>query len=341
MAIIAFLASFLIARLISLSAHRLGLVQMPNHRSSHFTPTPSGGGLGIAIAGCVCTLPLVVGQSAPITWTIAVSAVGGLIGFLDDRLDLPARYRIVCHIALVGVLALFVLGLSVPGTGENELMTIVTFGAVLFLGVWWINLFNFMDGIDGIAASEAIFILVTAVALVMAGNFGEASWIVVFPLIVVVAACLGFLLLNWPPARVFMGDAGSNYLAFFLLGMSFVSFAHGYMSAAMWAILPATFVVDATVTLLRRVTTGERWFAAHREHTYQRLARRWNGHLKVTLLYGVINIVWLLPLALMARNLPSIDWIIIVVAYIPLVALCIAAQVGLTDKAATNNRKPT
>ncbi|MDP2782165.1 glycosyltransferase family 4 protein [Devosia sp.] len=341
MSALAFVVSFQIARKISINGQKLGLIQVPNHRSSHYKPTVSGGGLGIAVAGTLLVLPSLAGAHAMMTWAILVSAVGGLVGFLDDRLDLPARYRIVLHVLLVGMLIYVTLGLSAPGFTIDGIVALLTWGTVLFLGVWWINLFNFMDGIDGIAASEAIFILGAAASFVVLGDFGDASWTVVLPLCVVAAACMGFLLLNWPPARVFMGDAGSNYLAFFTLSMALISFANGYISGAIWVILPAAFVSDATVTLFRRILAGERWFAAHREHTYQRLSRRWNGHLKVTLLYAAINMLWLFPLAFLARNQSSMDWLIALVAYCPLVVLCIAAQAGLSDRPATNGRKRT
>lgn len=341
MAALAFVVSFQIARQISINGQELGLLQMPNHRSSHEKPTVSGGGLGIAVAGTLFVLPSLAGDHSMMAWAILVSAVGGLVGFLDDKLDLPARFRIVLHILLVGLLIYATLGLSAPEFTVGGLVALLTWGMVLFLGVWWINLFNFMDGIDGIAASEAIFILGVAAFFVVLGDFGEAAWTVLLPLCVVTAACMGFLLLNWPPARIFMGDAGSNYLAFFALSMALISFANGYISAAVWIILPAAFVSDATVTLLRRMLTGEKWFAAHREHTYQRLSRRWNGHLKVTLLYAAINMLWLFPLAFLARNQSSMDWLIALIAYCPLVVLCIAAQTGLSDHTATNGRKQT
>ncbi|MGB3336738.1 MAG: glycosyltransferase family 4 protein [Devosia sp.] len=322
---LAFTTAFFIARHISLNGERMGLLQVPNRRSSHKKPTSSGGGAGIALAGSLCLLPWLAGAAPALTWVVVVSALGGVVGLLDDRLDVPARYRIVIHFVLVGILSHSALNLPF----SPDLIALATWALVLLLGVWWINLFNFMDGIDGIAASEAVFILGAAAFLI---GFGEAEGLLL-PLSIGIAASVGFLLWNWPPARVFMGDAGSNYLAFFILGLAFISLAAGAMTPAVWVILTATFVADATITLLRRMLKGERWLTAHREHTYQRLSRRWNGHLRVTLLYAAVNLLWLFPLALLVHNHPHMDWFIALVAYLPIVAACIFTQAGRSDSA--------
>lgn len=332
--VLAFAASFAIANLIRRNGDRLSLVQVPNHRSSHVKPTVSGGGLGIAVAGTAGSALLLAGAPSGLLTVTLVSAIGATMGFLDDRLDLPARYRIVAHFILVGVL-LFALGpLPAPELIPGVPIVPIIIAILLVLGVWWINLFNFMDGIDGIAAMEAVFVLGAATSFILWASPGTETWGPVPTMIVVCAACLGFLLLNWPPAQIFMGDAGSNYLAFVILGVSLISIAAGTMTYAVWAILPAAFVADATVTLLRRILHGERWFAAHRLHAYQKLSRRWNGHLPSTLLYAAINVAWLYPLAYWANAQPGIEWFIAVLAYIPLVLFCWAAGAGRPENAA-------
>ena len=328
-AVSAFVVSFAIADLIRRYGAKFQLVQAPNHRSSHVKPTVSGGGLGIAVAGTA--FGLVLGQGAPTAFhiAVAVSAIGAVIGFLDDRFDLSAALRIIAHFGLVGALVLSSGVVSTPGFVQiGSIMPMLALGVLLVVGVWWINLFNFMDGIDGIAATEAVFILGAASTLLAGSVLESGDWATAQAITAVIAACLGFLLLNWPPARIFMGDAGSNYLAFFVLAVALLTVASGTLSYAVWAILPATFVADATMTLLRRALSGERWLSAHRLHAYQKLSRRWNSHLWSTLLYGAINLVWLYPLAYWAHKQPSLEWLIVALAYIPVTLFCWVVGAG-------------
>lgn len=322
-AVSAFVVSFAIAELIRRHGTSLRLLQAPNYRSSHIKPTVSGGGLGIAVAGTAAGLAL--GQDAPTGFhvAVAVSAIGSTIGFLDDRFDLSAALRIIAHFCLVTTLVLSSGIITMPDLLQlRSLMPILALGVLLIVGVWWINLFNFMDGIDGIAATEAVFILAAASTFLAGSALESGDWATAQAVAAVIAACLGFLLLNWPPARIFMGDAGSNYLAFFILAVALLTIASGTMGYAVWAILPATFVADATVTLLRRAMNGERWLSAHRLHAYQKLSRRWNSHLLSTLLYGGINLAWLYPLAYWAHMKPSLEWLIVALAYIPVTLFC-------------------
>lgn len=321
-AVPAFVISFAIAELIRRYGASLRLVQAPNHRSSHVKPTVSGGGLGIAVAGTMLGLVLGLDASAAFHVAIAVSAIGATIGFLDDRFDLSAVLRIIAHFALVGALVLTSGVVPIADLQLWSIMTLFGFGVLLIVGVWWINLFNFMDGIDGLAATEAVFILGAASTFLAGAALQGGDWATAQTIAAVIAACLGFLLLNWPPARIFMGDAGSNYLAFFTLAVALISIASGTMGYAVWAILPATFVVDATMTLVRRALNGERWLSAHRLHAYQKLSRRWNSHLSSTLLYGAINLIWLYPLAYWAHQQPTLEWLIVALAYIPITLFC-------------------
>lgn len=325
----AFVVSFGIAELIRRYGASLQLVQAPNYRSSHVRPTVSGGGLGIAVAGTMLCLVLGLGASAAFHVAVAVSAIGATIGFLDDRFDLSAALRIVAHFGLVAALVLSSGIIPTPDLLQlGSILPLLTLGVLLVVGVWWINLFNFMDGIDGIAATEAVFILVAASTFLAWSASESGDWATAQAIAAVIAACLGFLLLNWPPARIFMGDAGSNYLAFFILAVALLTVASGAMGYAVWAILPATFVADATVTLLRRAMNGERWLSAHRLHAYQKLSRRWNSHLWSTLLYGGINLVWLYPLAYWAHKQPNLEWLIVALAYIPVTLFCWVVGAG-------------
>jgi len=202
-------------------AEALRLVQMPNHRSSHLRPTPTGGGLGIVVAGSLAGIALVVLPG----WMVGGVALGlaallAVVGLRDDVAHLPARVRFGVQVVVcVGLLV--VLGdlpaLALSGGLGFQVTGWVLFGLLLLVGVWWINLFNFMDGIDGIAGMQAVFMLLAGAAMAM-WAVPEAIYSPVWMLMLCVAAATaGFLLLNWPPAKIFMGDVGSTWLAFIVV----------------------------------------------------------------------------------------------------------------------------
>jgi Fuc2NAc and GlcNAc transferase len=194
--------------------------------------------------------------------------------------------------------------------------------------MWTLNLFNFMDGIDGIAASEAVFVTLAVLPSLMmlnvAGGIATAS-------LIVGSAALGFLRWNWPPAKIFMGDVGSGYVGFVIATLALATAGQRPVAAWIWLILGGVFFVDATVTLLRRLMRGERVHEAHRTHAYQWLARSWNNHRRVTLTVLAINLLWLLPCALWATLRPARAATITLVALAPLVALAVAAGAGRSE----------
>jgi Fuc2NAc and GlcNAc transferase len=317
-------------------AVNLKLISTPNDRSSHAHPMPSGGGLGIAFGGTIAGVWLMWEQSWA-WWGIAgLALILAMVGLADDIRHLPARLRFAVQLLIVIVL-LWVVGF-VEGVGTLPLVTSepavagLTISLVLLLaGVWWINLFNFMDGIDGIAGAQAIFMLLAAAGLgawLDPGVMTTTGWLWMLSL---AAATAGFLLLNWPPARIFMGDVGSTYLAMLIFGLALVSVRQGWLSYEVWIILGATFVVDATATLLRRMLSRDRWFDAHRSHTYQRLTRRFGSHQPVTMITVAINILWLAPLAWLSLSRPTWAWFTVLVAYLPLAAAVLSLGAGKKD----------
>ena len=196
--------------------------------------------------------------------------------------------------------------------------------AALYL-VWMLNLTNFMDGIDGIAGVEAITVCLSAVFLSGVAAPGEHLWIA--PL-VLASATLGFLMWNWPPAKIFMGDAGSGFLGVMLAALSLQA---GWVVNRLfwsWLILLGVFVVDATVTLIRRMARGERFYEAHRTHAYQHAAVHRGAHLPVTVAVGVINLCWLLPVALLVA-LGWLDGLLgVLISYAPLVVAAVRLKAG-------------
>lgn len=194
------------------------------------------------------------------------------------------------------------------------------------LGVaWTVNLFNFMDGIDGIASSEAVFIAWSGALLGLLTGLSPAVPTMAF---VFGAVCCGFLLWNWPPAKIFMGDVGSGYLGFILVVLAVGATRENPAALAVWVILGGVFFCDATVTLARRLGRGERVHEAHRSHAYQWLARRRKSHRFVTLAVSGVNLLWLLPCAWFASMHPGLAAWLVLIAFMPLVLVALWAGAG-------------
>jgi Fuc2NAc and GlcNAc transferase len=303
-----------------------GVLDIPNQRSSHSQATPRGGGVAIVAAATLALLVLALRGSIP-RELLLVLIGGGIavagVGFADDHYSIPAGPRLAVHFLAAAWAVYWLGGFESVRVGAN-ILHLGWAGVVLAtLGiVWFLNLFNFMDGIDGIAASEAIFIA-AAGALLSSGGDGVAPAAWVFA-----ASCGGFLLWNWPPAKIFMGDVGSGYLGY---GLAVLGLKAAHQDAAalwVWLILGAVFLLDASVTLARRALRGERVYQAHRSHAYQWLARRWRSHRRVTLAVVGLNLLWLAPCAALARGYPTMAAWIALMALLPLAVAVLAAGAG-------------
>lgn len=291
-----------------------GILDVPNERSSHLVVTPRGGGMAIVVVflGGVFLMTLY----GTITRALGITLGGGglvvaAIGWLDDKRGLTPQLRAFFHL-VAAAWALYWLG-GFPGIDLG--FTCLRFngiGTVLAVvgTVWMINLYNFMDGIDGIAGTEAIIVAVTAgVLLVVGGNLSLAllCW-------ALASAVGGFLIWNWPPAKIFMGDVASGFLGFVLATLAIASENSGELSIIIWLVLLGVFVVDATVTLLIRVLQGERWYEAHRTHVYQLAVQAGYSHKQVTravlglnlCLAVVAGIAWLWPQWLLAVGIVAL-----------------------------------
>lgn len=306
------------------------LMDIPNDRSSHDIPTPRGGGVSIVLTFLAGLIVLKFTGFLPVFlfWALFGSgALVSLIGWGDDRLDLPARLRLPGH--FVGaVWALVWLGglpeLAVYGV-EINLGIAGHILAAIYL-VWLLNLYNFMDGINGIAGVEAISVCVGGVVLYMlAQEQAEGMW--VLP-VLLGAATVGFLFWNFPRARIFMGDAGSGFLG---LVLGVLSISVGWVAPELfwgWLILLGAFIVDATVTLLRRALRGEKVYEAHCCHAYQNAAQKCGSHAPVTLVYGAINLFWLLPVASFVVSGLLDGTLGVIIAYIPLAGAALWFKAG-------------
>ncbi|MEP7311060.1 MAG: glycosyltransferase family 4 protein [Pseudomonadota bacterium] len=326
--VIAWLVSFALTGVVQRQALRARLLDIPNARSSHALPTPRGGGIAIAIV--VCAGLAILAALGRVTSTTVLAIVPATLavaiaGLVDDRRGLSARIRLVIHFAAAALYIGTIGGPPALGIAWLDGLPWLP-SAVTLLGlVWLLNLFNFMDGIDGIAGAELVFVSF-ALALVTQLSSGPPA----SPLFAVLlgAAGAGFLGWNWPPAKIFMGDVGSGFVGLALGALSLQTMQE--CGIAMWVplILLASFTTDATVTLLRRVVRGETWHAAHRTHAYQWLSRRWGSHRKVVLALLASNLLWLLPLALLALRFPRHGGSIAALAHLPLVVLACWSGAG-------------
>jgi Fuc2NAc and GlcNAc transferase len=318
-AVAGFAASWGLTGLARRYALRRSLLDVPNHRSSHTAPTPRGGGMAIvAVAlagvGALAVLRVVDGRTAAaLAGSLALVAA---IGWADDHGGVPARWRALVH-AAAAAWALAWLG-GMPslaiGTGPPLRLGAVGTGLALLGIVWLTNLFNFMDGIDGIAGGEAVSVgLGGALLLALHGDHALAA-----VSLLVAAASAGFLAWNWQPARIFMGDVGSGALGCVLAVLAVASENRGSVPLLAWVLLGGVFIFDATLTLLRRVARGERFFEAHRRHAYQRRVQAGWSHGRTSACVLALN-AGLLGLALWATRAPG---------RLPLAAAAAAALLG-------------
>lgn len=290
-----------------------GLLDVPGERSLHAAPTPTSGGLGILGGVLLAAFTMHLDAALDEAWCLALLLAAGLslLGFADDRRGLPVRWRLAVQLLAASLL----LAALWPELGA--------FGPILPLaGLFWLvgftNLFNFMDGIDGLAATQAVFAGAAAAAL---AALQGAPYPAVLPFACLAGAALGFLPWNWPPARLFMGDAGSLMLGFLFAAGGVLSVLRDALSGVAWLILWAPFLVDGGLTLLRRALRGEALTSAHREHAYQRHALRYGSHRPVTLAVLALDLVWLLPLAWLALRFPEWQTLILCLALLPILLI--------------------
>lgn len=329
---VAAVASLFLTALLRRYALSRSLIDIPNARSSHSIPTPRGGGVSIVLS-FLLAVPFLAGAGA-LSWSMACALLGAggavaVLGFLDDHGHIAARWRLLGHF-MAAAWALFWLG-GLPAVGAFGL--VLDFGflgqilAALYL-VWMLNLYNFMDGIDGIASLEAICVCCGVSLIYWVSGNEHLIWA---PLLLV-ASVSGFFYWNFPPARIFMGDAGSGFLGI-ILGL--LSLQAAWVSPDLlwiWLILLGVFIVDATFTLGRRLMRGDKVYEAHRSHAYQFASRRFAGHLPVTLGVAFINIGWLLPIALCVVLLGLDGAVGLCIAYIPLVVLAVKFKAGTLER---------
>ncbi len=307
------------------------LMDIPNHRSSHLYPTPRGGGVAFVLVFLLSISCLIYYHH--LNWMggrIIIFALFliAVIGFLDDRKSLPVKWRFLGHI-FVCILVLY--GMS-PIPAMNVLHwtipPIVMFILAFFYLIWMLNLYNFMDGIDGLAGSQALFVCSAMSFLYLLTGYETH----ILPLLILAATIGGFLFWNFPPARIFMGDAGSGFLGLVLAIFSLQSLNLNQSFIWSWLILMGVFIVDTTWTLLVRFVYKEPVHQAHCSHAYQNATKLLSKHLNVTLNVFLINTVWLFPIALLVGFRLVNGLIGLVLAYIPLLLLALQLDAGRRNK---------
>jgi len=310
------------------TAARVGAMPRGASAGRPGTSVPVAAGLVIAavtlVAGSQLHAPL-----TPPAWLLAL-AIGGilnaLLGAADDLFDLSALLRLVIHLA-IGWSVLLLHG--VPSDHFQflgwELPPLLLWVILPVYISWWTNLFNFMDGLDGMVALQAAAIALWACFIVSGDGAPEvARYFACFG-----ASFAAFLLFNWAPARLMLGDAGSTFGGFAIAMLTLLADRMQTMPLAASLILTAGLWVDATYTLLRRASRGERLHIAHLDHAYQHAAAAGHSHRRVSGGYGLVTLLWLGPLALLAARYDHLALPLLLLAIAPLVWFCVRLQAGL------------
>lgn len=311
---------------------RWKIVDIPNERSSHSSIVPRGGGVAFVITflGSLIFLLFTHVIDKPFFLSLFISGfILATVGFVDDCIGLKASWRALAQF-ISAVLALIFLDFFITSdmvNGINLLLFIARFVFIVTGTVWLTNLYNFMDGIDGLAGCQGLFFSIGLILLSKTSECHELFWIGLS----LFAPILSFLVFNWSPAKIFMGDVGSSFL-----GGSFailIIWAHQSKCISIWPliILLSIFIVDATITLIIRFFTGQKWLSAHRNHAYQKLSRKFKSHSKVTILFMTINVLWILPLAIFANIWVNLGIIFFIIAILPLIAFVLISKAGLKD----------
>lgn len=326
--ILFFLLSFTLTYCVRRYALRKNIIDLPNFRSSHVAPTPRGGGLAIVLTFMLALFYCFINQLISFNefFIIGGGCLGiAILGFCDDHTHINSMLRLTIHFIAAIFIVFNLSDLSqVAVFNDLSLGFFTNILAVLFL-VWMLNLYNFMDGINGIASIEAISLGIN-LALIY-GWYGSNNFI----LLAIASIVSGFLFWNFPKAKIFMGDVGSSFLGFLFAVLALYALKMDFNLFLAWIICLGIFIVDATFTLVRRIFRGEKIYQAHRSHAYQYAARYFSSHTVVSLAILLINFVWLMPCALFVLNKSISPLLGLIIAYIPLIFLALYFKAGKAE----------
>jgi len=291
--------SFLLTGLATWYAHRRGMLDHPSERHSHTESTPRGGGAGLVVALLLVSFLMPVG-GVPAYWANCMApciVVLALTGWWDDHSSLSARFRFFIQLAV----SLYLISCAAQAGWLQGIFPMLFGGLYL---IWMTNLYNFMDGSNGMAGLQGVF-----AAVVLAWLFhlsGDAQFTLIA--LIVAACCAGFLPWNLGRARVFMGDVGSLSLGFIFASLLLYGLGREAFSLPVAWLLMLLFMTDSTLTLLLRVLRGERWYNPHKQHLYQLLIAHGWSHGRVVLFYQVINLSLVLPGIAVSMAFPALAW---------------------------------
>lgn len=303
------------------------LIDTPNERSSHTTPTPRGGGIAVAISSTALLLTYSFSTSTINAELICIAltcATLSILGYIDDHKPLSRRLRFGVTLAAFAT-SLAILPQSKLTLGNTALTNPwILYPLLLISCTWTLNLFNFMDGIDGIAAIKSTTTLIGASLVLLGHSESQTAQL----LLLLCAPALAFLYWNFPPAKIFLGDSGSYFWGGLLALLAIYTSTQTPLNLWCWAILLGTFITDSTWTLTTRILTKQQWNSPHRSHAYQILSRRLNSHRTISLGTGIITLVWLSPWAFFSSMQPHSGWLYCIAAYTPLLLICLVARAG-------------
>lgn len=293
-ALLIFFLSLFFSYCYMIFACKKNILDFPNERSLHKKPIPRGGGIVFVFLFYIAVIFLWFLHF--IKLPIFLSLLGGIpiacVGYCDDLFGVKSRWRAMVH-TLSAIWSISFLGVT----------STWFFMSAVFITVWFVNLYNFMDGIDSLAGMEAVFVGLSAgFVLLFLGFFSEAALC-----FVIAFSVLGFLIFNWSPAKIFMGDAGSGFLGFIFAELMWITHRQHQLPIVFWWILLSVFIADASYTLIYRIIRKKTWYLAHREHAYQLLAQAGFTHRKITLWVLCINLLFCLLLAVFSIKLHNIE----------------------------------
>ena len=315
--VLTFVAALAGTRAFARFAVSRGIVANPNFRSLHERPVPRAGGIVFSSTFLVTATVLGAVFEADrmlMLTLLAGGAAASLFGLLDDLVQLQSLTQ------LAGQAVLAAVALSAAGGQPVVDVPWTPLWLDLFANwagfVWLLNAYNFMDGVDGMAAAGSVFFSLTVMLLLLLSRADPA----LATILAVLAVCvLAFACLNWPPASIFMGSAGSYFLGYCYCALMAYTVSRGYLPFWSWLVILGYFVGDTTTTTVVRMFVADRWYGAHRSHAYQNLARVWRSHRRVVVGVTMYHVLWLLPLVLWMTSTPSVTPVAVVLAVGPVV----------------------
>lgn len=323
--------SFMINRLLIRHADKLMLLDHPNHRSSHYHPIPKGGGLGIVLGFMTASLLYgYLGVTDYFILSFFLSAtIMAAVGFYDDHQNSSPLFRLIVQMLLVGNL-LFTLYF---GAGLSAYFHLSPWTQIIFLvfffisGIWTVNFYNFMDGINGFVAMETLWIILFASCTL--SKHPNLSYLYPY-LFFLFAAVIGFVYWNFFRSAIFMGDTGSLFLGFMITGFAYYTIFTRQIHLSLWLLWLSPFWVDATYTLLTRIRDGHIWHEAHRTYLFQKLSISLNSHTKVVLLLSIYNLIWITPLSYINIHFDSykVEYLTLFFAALPILGLALKFKAG-------------